>query len=215
MIGKKIFVNNEEFNVDKFLGKGKAGYSYLISSKEKRYVYKQIHHEPCEYYKFGNKILAEIHAYERLKNTGIGLPELLEYNEEKEYLIKTFIDGKTAAEMAAKGELTEKEYQLAFEMAGKLYAHKINVDFFPTNFVFENGEIFCVDYECNQYMEEWDFESWGIYFWLNSKGMEEHLDKGKSENLCLPNSGKPVTEPFEEAAKNLIERFSKKDRSLM
>ena len=34
----------------KLLGKGKGGYSYLAESGNNRYVLKQIHHEPCDYY---------------------------------------------------------------------------------------------------------------------------------------------------------------------
>ena len=36
-----------------------------------KYVLKQIHHEPCAYYQFGDKIRAEINDYNRLKEIGI------------------------------------------------------------------------------------------------------------------------------------------------
>ena len=49
-------VNGKDFTVIKLLGKGKGGYSYLVSDGEHNYVLKQIHHEPCSYYTFGNKI---------------------------------------------------------------------------------------------------------------------------------------------------------------
>lgn len=40
-------------------------------------VVKQIHHEPCDYYQFGNKIEAEICDYGRLHKIGIAMPEML------------------------------------------------------------------------------------------------------------------------------------------
>ena len=40
-------VNGKDFAVIKLLGKGKGGYSYLVSDGEHNYVLKQIHHEPC------------------------------------------------------------------------------------------------------------------------------------------------------------------------
>ena len=43
-------VNGKAFAVIKLLGKGKGGYSYLVSDREHNYVLKQIHHEPCSYY---------------------------------------------------------------------------------------------------------------------------------------------------------------------
>ena len=49
-------VNQKEYKIEKLLGHGKGGYSYLAEREGKFYVLKQIHHEPCEYYSFGNKI---------------------------------------------------------------------------------------------------------------------------------------------------------------
>ena len=62
----------------KLLGKGKGGYAYLVTDGKRRYVLKQIHHEPCDYYQFGNKLEAELHDYERLRKIGIRMPKLLE-----------------------------------------------------------------------------------------------------------------------------------------
>lgn len=54
MIEKQPKVNNKEFELIKLLGKGKGGYSYLVTDGINDYVLKQIHHEPCDYYQFGN-----------------------------------------------------------------------------------------------------------------------------------------------------------------
>ena len=69
MLNKKINkttmkVNEDEYKVIKLLGKGKGGYSYLVTDGNKQYVLKQIHHEPCDYYKFGDKLQSELHDYE-------------------------------------------------------------------------------------------------------------------------------------------------------
>ncbi len=53
-----ISVNGKEYKVIRLLGKGKGGYSYLVERGADKYVLKQIHHEPCNYYQFGNKIQA-------------------------------------------------------------------------------------------------------------------------------------------------------------
>ena len=59
-----IKVNGAEYHIVKLLGKGKGGYSYLAEKDGKRYVLKQIHHEPCDYYTFGDKIAAERGDYQ-------------------------------------------------------------------------------------------------------------------------------------------------------
>lgn len=67
----KMTVNDAEYTVIKLLGKGKGGYSYLVTDGAAQYVLKQIHHEPCEYYTFGDKLQSELRDYETLRNLGI------------------------------------------------------------------------------------------------------------------------------------------------
>ena len=60
-----LTVNGSSYRIIRLLGKGKGGYSYLTERDGQRVVVKQIHHEPCDYYTFGNKIEAERRDYER------------------------------------------------------------------------------------------------------------------------------------------------------
>ena len=70
-------VNGAEYAVLRLLGKGKGGYSYLVTDGASQYVLKQIHHEPCEYYTFGDKLQSELRDYETLRKLGIPMPRLL------------------------------------------------------------------------------------------------------------------------------------------
>src|SRR5699024_2035601 len=97
-----LSVNGKEYRILKLLGKGKGGYSYLSESDQGKVVLKQIHHAPCDYYQFGNKIEAEINDYKRLKEIGIALPEMLDVDTESERIIKEYIDGDTVYEMVLK-----------------------------------------------------------------------------------------------------------------
>lgn len=81
-------VNGKEYRINRLLGHGKGGYSYLAVCGEQEYVLKQIHHEPCSYYQFGNKIEAEKRDYERLKKTGIRMPEMIDLDEERERIVR-------------------------------------------------------------------------------------------------------------------------------
>lgn len=94
-MSEKMIVNGKEFEILKLLGKGKGGYSYLATDGEKNYVLKQIHHEPCDYYHFGNKIEAEMNDYKRLKEIGIRIPEMLDVDVEQERILKEYIEGDT------------------------------------------------------------------------------------------------------------------------
>ena len=146
-------VNQKEYKIVKLLGHGKGGYSYLAEREGKFYVLKQIHHEPCEYYSFGNKIEAEQNDYNRLLQTGIRIPRMLDIDVANERILKEYID-----------------------------------------------------YECNNYMDEWNFENWGIYFFANPNGMKKYLETGEvDEMLISAESGKPIKNGFEERVKKWLE----------
>lgn len=140
-----------------------------ISDREKHdfVVLKQIHHEPCDYYTFGNKIEAEKHDYTRLISAGIRIPRLFDIDEQNERIVKEFIDGKTVAEMVAEGTLPPEIMEQGKKMATLAKAAGLNIDYYPTNFVVDkSGALYYVDYECNTYTEEWSFDSWGVKYWL-------------------------------------------------
>ncbi|WP_275547958.1 hypothetical protein [Clostridium cuniculi] len=40
-----------------------------------------------------------------------------------------------------------------------MYPLNINIDYFPTNFIVSNELLWYIDYECNDYIEEWNFEN--------------------------------------------------------
>lgn len=177
-MSEKMTVNGKEFEIIKLLGKGKGGYSYLATDGEKNYVLKQIHHEPCDYYQFGNKIEAEMNDYKHLKDIGIRIPEMLDVDVTQERILKEYIEGDTIFELVKKDEMQESYFTQMREMCALLYPANTNIDYFPTNFVVQNGEMFYIDFECNNYMDEWNFENWGIKYWSKTeeflKYVEEH-----------------------------------------
>lgn len=77
-ISQIININQNSYKILKELGHGKGGYSYLVEDENKnKYVLKQIHHESCSYYQFGNKIESEVRDYNRLNEIGINLPKMI------------------------------------------------------------------------------------------------------------------------------------------
>lgn len=162
---KTMTVNDNEYQVIRLLGKGKGGYSYLVTDGEKKYVLKQIHHEPCDYYTFGNKLESELRDYETLRNVGILMPHLLAVDTPQERILKEYIDGETIADLVENGCMESVWLEQVQAMCRLLYPAGLNIDYYPTNFVPENGKLYYIDYECNAYMQEWDFEHWGIQYW--------------------------------------------------
>ncbi len=174
---ERLEVNGKAYDIIKLLGKGKGGYSYLAQDGEQRVVLKQIHHEPCDYYQFGNKMEAEIGDYKRLREIGIALPEMIDADLRTESIVKEYIEGTTAYEMIAEDELPLYCLEQVREMCMLLYPANTNIDYFPTNFVLKNEILYYIDYECNDYMEEWNFENWGIKYWSKTEEFLEYARK--------------------------------------
>ena len=174
-----LSVNGKEYEIVQLLGKGKGGYSYLVTRDGKEYVLKQIHHEPCSYYQFGNKIQSEIDDYKRLSAIGIKMPVMLEVDVENERILKEYIPGETIYDLVCEDRMETDYIRQIKEMCKLLYPANTNIDYFPTNFVVKDGEIFYIDYECNDYMEEWNFENWGIKYWSKTPEFLEYVKEHK------------------------------------
>lgn len=172
---KKMTVNEKEYEIHRLLGKGKGGYSYLASDGMQRYVLKQIHHEPCDYYQFGNKIEAEINDYDRLRKIGIKMPVMIDVDRPKERILKEYIDGDTICELILQDRMKSTYMDQLRDMCRLLYAAHTNIDYFPTNFVVQDEELYYIDFECNAYMDEWNFENWGIRYWSKTPEFLQYM----------------------------------------
>lgn len=162
-----ILVNNKEYEIISFLGKGKGGYSFLVRNESSFYVLKKIHHEPCSFYSFSNKIESEERDYYRLKNINLRMSELIDIDKENEIIIKQYIKGKTILDLLLE-DVDINKYMIQLEnFLPSLYQNSINIDYHPSNFVVNDDDdlIYYIDFECNNYMEKWDFINWGKSTW--------------------------------------------------
>ena len=181
----KVKVNGAEYTLIRLLGHGKGGYSYLAEKDGRQAVVKQIHHEPCDYYAFGNKMEAERRDYARLRQAGIRVPDLIDMDMEGERVVKEYIEGPTVFEMIRDGLSAEGLLPQARQMAALARAAGLNIDYFPTNFVVRDWLIYYVDYECNDYMEEWSFENWGVRYWSRTPEFEEYLKSRDEDEVTI------------------------------
>ena len=65
-------------------------------------------------------------------------------------------------------------------MAARAMAHGLNIDYFPTNFVIRSDGLWYIDYECNAYKPEWDFEHWGVRYWSRTPELETWIRQQSS-----------------------------------
>ena len=119
---EQLIACGKTYRIRRMLGHGKGGYSYLAEAGEQPVVIKQIHHEPCGYYAFGNKIEAEQRDYERLLTAGIRIPRMLAVDPETERIVKEYIEGPTIFELIKNGESAEPWLAQVRDMAARATA---------------------------------------------------------------------------------------------
>lgn len=185
MNGGVISVGGMDYHILGLLGKGKGGYSYLAQRADgSRVVVKQIHHEPCAYYQFGDKLAAELRDYERLTALGLPMPRLLAVDAERERLVKEYIPGPTVYELVLADRLPAECVEQTEGMCRRLYAAGLNIDYFPTNFIPFDGVLYYVDYECNGYQQQWDFQHWGMKYWSRTPELLAHEKQKRQEEAA-------------------------------
>lgn len=163
----KYIVNNKTYYIDKLLGHGKGGYSYLSHDDlGNYYTLKKIHHEPCDYYNFSNKMESELNDYKTLTDL-ILIPLMIDYDIKQEIIIKEYIEGELVSDLVKRNIDMKPYIEEVKKMAEVCKQNNINIDYYPTNFIVNDKGMYYVDYECNQYMKDWDFDNWGYKYWIN------------------------------------------------
>lgn len=99
----------------------------------------------------------------------IAIPKLLDYDKDQEVIVKEYIDGETIFEMVKDDEDVSMYISQVRLMGLAARKRGLNIDYFPTNFVVNRGLIYYIDYECNDYVDEWSFDNWGIKYWRKPK----------------------------------------------
>ena len=172
-----LHVNGTEYRVLRLLGRGKGGYSYLVEREGQHFVLKQIHHEPCAYYSFGDKLQSELNDYAHLQAIGVPMPKMLDVDHAQERILKEYIEGDTVYDLVMADALPDWCIPRMEALCSRLYAANTNIDYFPTNFIPVDGTLFYVDYECNAYMEAWNFANWGMKYWSKTPAFLQYMQE--------------------------------------
>ena len=107
------------------------------------------------------------------------MPKLLDYDRENERILKEYIKGETVFDMVLNDCLPNACIEQVKEMCKILYPKNTNIDYFPTNFVFQDNILYYIDFECNDYMEQWNFENWGINYWSKTPEFLSYVEEHK------------------------------------
>ena len=90
---------------------------------------------------------------------------MIDIDFENERIIKEYIEGPDIATLVKKKLMKENYYSQIEEMAQMLKEQNLNIDYYPTNFIVQNDKLYYVDYECNSFMEQYSYHTWGKQYW--------------------------------------------------
>jgi tRNA A-37 threonylcarbamoyl transferase component Bud32 len=116
-----------------------------------------------------------------LKKLGIPMPKLLDVDVDQELILKEYIEGDTIFNLVLTNRMNPQYLDQITKICTILYPKKINIDYFPTNFVVNQNLLYYVDYECNEYMDEWNFENWGKNYWSKTPEFLFYVSKELSK----------------------------------
>ena len=166
-ISDTINILGERYKVQKTLGKGKGGYSFLVEdSKGRFFTLKCFHHETVDYYTFStNKVDLELNAYRFLLDSSVKIPRLLYWDRERKIILKEYIEGETALERVERGEDLSSYFPALSFIQREMKERSVNLDWYPSNCIDYNIALYYIDYEISPYEDRWSFENWGIAYW--------------------------------------------------
>ncbi len=98
-------------------------------------------------------------------NAGIRIPKMIDIDFENERIVKEYIEGDTIFDLVKNDIPVERYLPQVREMAMLVKNAGLCLDYFPTNFIVQKELLYYIDYECNSYMDEWNFENYGVKYW--------------------------------------------------
>ncbi len=180
---KEFIINNEKYLFLKDLEEDFGGKGLIFSNKKgNKIVYKELSKEEYNH---------ELYSYERLTSLDIAIPKLIEHNDKNLYIIKEYIEGISPLKLIAEEKLEKKVLLSLFKLAELLNSDNLDINYFPTNFIYKNNSLIYVYYHVKSYNESTTFRDNGIYYWINVIGVRKFLDNNpnyliKGEKAIIP-----------------------------
>ena len=87
----------------------------------------------------------------------------------------TMIFKTKVTEVIVEENMKEEYLQQMIDMCQVLYKKGLTIDYFPTNYVVNNGILYYVDYSCFTFSKNNSFENTGIIYWSKTPEFLEFI----------------------------------------
>ena len=171
-------VNGHPYAVTRLLGKGERRLLLSGAGEQGPVVVKQIHHEPCSYYQFGDKLQSELRDYRTLSALGVPMPRLLAVDEAQERLVKQYIPGPTVLEQLQTGTLPPQAEEQMRALCRLFVPCRAEYRLLPPPILSCGAACFTMWITgCNPYDAQWDFSHWGSRYWADTPELRAWLQE--------------------------------------
>lgn len=150
----------------------------------------------------------DLYSYKRLNSLDINIPKLLGYSREENLVVKEYLKGRDVLGFIKEGTLDENIYFELLKYSELLNSDNLNIDYFPNNFILKDGKLFYINYKVFPYTEEFNLRNWGIFYWLNSRGIARYMETNDEKYINKNEKRFPIiNEELEELRENIYFKY--------
>ncbi|NLB48677.1 MAG: hypothetical protein GX813_02390 [Erysipelotrichia bacterium] len=102
----------------------------------------------------------------RLRVSGVTSPKCQTFNKKTMIAVVDYIEGENCFDLLRKNDLPEVVIELLFKTFWYAKNDKIALDYCPDNFVYTNGKLFYLPYDCKKYVSNESFIQKDIRLWF-------------------------------------------------
>lgn len=186
---EKLFAKKREYLIIKKTRDYHDFSEFLVTYKNKKFIAKK--------YVLTSKLVEDVKTRKSLMKCGIFAPKYKKIDKKQNITIEQFIEGQNALSKLVEGDLPDEFYQELFNVYRFCRFSKIEINYFPENFILGKKKMYYTSFDCRPQDEKYNLENYGLYYWIYSSELVTHLKElgikeDKSRLLSTPEVKKKI-----------------------
>lgn len=157
----------KEYTIIRVLKEHPDYYMYICTRNNKMHTIRE--------YKSKERYMEEVENIRLLNKMDINVPELEAVNENEKIIIREYLPGLSVCDLLMKGELDWSHLQLIRTMALRFEDCGLSLDYFPTNFIICENDVFYTGAKVYLKNDDNGFDNVGAKFFLYPSTMIAEL----------------------------------------
>lgn len=162
-----LVFKRKKYIVEETLLDSECKKSYLVSFKNKKYVY-SLFSDVINYKK-------EIERYKRITDYGISVPPIVKKSKKQCAFLNKYVGDLTADKILAKEDISDKIFEQLFIIYRFARFSHVELDYMPEKYAFYKDKLYYLSYEFYPQNNDKNLENYGIRYWFSGKEGLSHL----------------------------------------